>query len=188
VYGLTRATLTLIGAAGAGVLIWFATHLAGDAIDTNGDYWAAVLLLAAAGLAIALSQLLGGWTKWGWPRLSGNVFLFAFVPVLIVVGWVLLAAQPDANWFRNHVTSWSKDIGIGGLVGDMARVWQALALGLGLVLGLTLDTTGPRAAPLLRRRKAPAPGPHPLASRTPEAAAPRTDAPARPAGPPPPPE
>jgi hypothetical protein len=165
-YGLTRATLTLIGAAGAGVLLWLSTRIVGDAIDTNGDYWVTVLLIAAAGLTLVLSQLLGGWTKWGWPRFSGNVFLFAFLPVLVVVGWVLIASQPDPNWLRDHVSSWSHDIGIGGLVSDFTRVWQALAVVLGLVSGLTLDTTGPRLEPLFRRG---APGPHPLANRPAEA-------------------
>ena len=154
-YGLTRATLTLIGAGTAGFLVWLGTRVVGDKIDTNGDYWAVVLLLAAAGFTIALSQLLGGWTKWGWPRFSGNVFLFAFLPVLVVVGWVLLRSQPDGNWLRDHAASWSGDIGLGGLVGDLTRVWQALALGLGLVFGLSFDTTGPRLKPLLRRGDAP---------------------------------
>ena len=73
-YGLTRATLTLIGVAVAGVLLWLATQV----IRTTrprpraGEYWAAFGLVAAAGLVIALSQLLGGWTKWGWPRISGE--------------------------------------------------------------------------------------------------------------------
>jgi hypothetical protein len=161
VYGLTRATLTVLGVAAVGVLIWVATRIVGDSIDTNGDYWVFVLLLAASGLTIALSQLLGGWTKWGWPRISPHVFLFAFLPVLVAVGWVLLRSQPHGNWGRNHVASWSDDIGIGGLVGDFTRAWQALALIGGLVFGLTFDTTGPRLRRALVAEETPPAGPAP---------------------------
>ncbi len=66
---------------------------------------------------MALSQLFGGWTKWGWPRISVGVFLIGFLPTLVAAGWVLLSGQPDANWFQRHVTSWSGDISIDGLVG-----------------------------------------------------------------------
>ena len=31
-------------------------------------------IVAGAGLTMALSQLFGGWTKWGWPRISAGVF------------------------------------------------------------------------------------------------------------------
>src|SRR5262245_34186623 len=72
VYGLTRGTITLIGVAAAFVLLWLAYQFEGD---SNGDYWSQMALVAGAGLVMALSQLLGGWTKWGWPRLSATVFL-----------------------------------------------------------------------------------------------------------------
>ena len=65
-YGLTRGTITLIGAAAAGVLVWLATQIDDG---SNGGYWAVYGLIAAAGLMMAFSQILGGWTKWGWPRL-----------------------------------------------------------------------------------------------------------------------
>ena len=58
-YGLTRGTITLIGAAIAGLLIWLATQSDGG---SNGSYWTIVGLLAAAGLTMAFSQILGGWT------------------------------------------------------------------------------------------------------------------------------
>jgi hypothetical protein len=141
-YGLTRGTITLIGAAIAGVLIWLATQSNGG---TNGSYWTIVGLLAAAGLTMAFSQILGGWTKWGWPRISGSVFLVAFIPVLIAAGWVILAGQTVPNWFSRHATSWAGDIGLGGLLGDMLKTIPVLAFGTGLVFGLTFDTTGPRA-------------------------------------------
>jgi hypothetical protein len=142
-YGLTRATVTLISAAIAGLLIWFATQIG---TSTNGDYWAAYGVIAAAGLVMALSQLLGGWTKWGWPRLSANVLLLAFIPTLIAAGWVVVAHQPHPNWFRNHALNWSNDIGILGLVRDLTEYVAVLAFGIGLVFGYSFDTSGPRVA------------------------------------------
>jgi hypothetical protein len=140
-YGLTRGTITLIGAAVAGLLIWLATQ---SSANTNGGYWTIAGLLAAAGLTMAFSQILGGWTKWGWPRISASVFLVAFIPVLIAAGWVILAGQTVPNWFSRHATSWAGDIGLGGLLDDLVTMIPVLAFGTGLVFGLTFDTTGPR--------------------------------------------
>jgi hypothetical protein len=140
-YGLTRATTTLIFSAVAGLLIWFATQIANDHI---GGYWARIGLVAGAGLVMALSQLLGGWTKWGWPRLSAAVFLIAFVPVALVSVWVILAGEPSNGWFHNHVLAWSSDIHVGGLVNDLLDYVAVLAFGTGLVFGFSFDTTGPR--------------------------------------------
>jgi len=149
-YGLTRGTITLLGAAAAGLLVWLATQINHT---SNGGYWAVYGLIAAAGLVMAFSQILGGWTKWGWPRLSLNVFLLAFVPVLVAAGWVILATQPDANWFRGHVLSWSSDIGIGGPVNDMGEYVSVLAFGIGLVFGFTFDTSGPASYRSFGRRR-----------------------------------
>src|SRR5213592_2033985 len=141
-YGLTRATLTLIGAAVAGFLIWLGSTIAGDA-PSGGEYWAFAGLVAAAGLVMALSQLLGGWTKWGWPRISISVLLWAFIPVAIVVLWIVIFHQPHHGLGRNHIRKWSNDIGIDGLVKDFKDYVGVLSFGLGLVLGYTFDTTGP---------------------------------------------
>ncbi|HKG44215.1 MAG TPA: hypothetical protein VKB10_08235 [Gaiellaceae bacterium] len=149
-YGLTRGTITLLGAAVAGLLVWLATQVAEG---SNGGYWGVYGLIAAAGLVMALSQILGGWTKWGWPRLSVNVFLIGFIPVLVAAGWVLLATQPEANWFRDHVRGWSNDIGIQGLVADLGEVVPVLAFGIGLVFGFTFDTSGPRTYDRSGRRR-----------------------------------
>jgi len=145
-YGLTRATLTLIGAASAGVLLWLATTVVPDSLaDASlGGYWAAFGLVALGGLVMALSQLLGGWTKWGWPRVSSHVFLVGFVPTLIVGGWMLAAHEPQNYWLGRHVRSWSGDIGIDGLVDSLGLMLPAIAFGIGLVFGFTFDTTGPR--------------------------------------------
>ena len=140
-YGVTRATATLIGAGLAGFLLWLGTQFADS---SSGGYWARYGIAAAAGLVVALSQLLGGWTKWGMPRLARPVFLFAFVPALAGAGWILLFHEPGANWFGDHVIAWSGDLGIDGIVADLGSMVAALAFGLGLVIGLSFDTTGPR--------------------------------------------
>lgn len=143
--GVTRGLSTVAGAALAGILLWFATQLG---TETAGEYWSTYGLVAAAGLALALSQILGGWTKWGWPRLSTGVFVLGFLPVLIAGGWVLLARQP-ADFF--NTSNWSRDLGIFGVVGDLGELLSAIAFGIGLTLGLCFDTSGPREAVVVDR-------------------------------------
>jgi hypothetical protein len=149
-HGPTRGVMTLLGVAAAGLLAWLTTNIDDT---TTGGYWAAYGILAGAGLAMALSQLLGGWTKWGRPRLSPTVLLLAFIPTVVAVGWVVLFHQPHSNWFRAHVMSWSGDIGIRGFVDDMGgELLTMLSFGLGLVFGFCFDTTGARrpGAPTVR--------------------------------------
>jgi hypothetical protein len=142
-YGLTRATTTLIAAAVAGLLIWIATQINDEHV---GGFWAVYGLIAGAGLVMALSQLLGGWTKWGLPRMSATFFLLAFVPIAIVSLWIVLAAEPGNGWFHRHVLSWSGDLHIRGLVNDLKEYVPLFAFGIGLVFGYCFDTTGPRRA------------------------------------------
>jgi hypothetical protein len=137
--GMTRGVATLVGAAVAGVLLWLASQMG---VDTAGEYWATYSLVAAAGLAMALSQVLGGWTKWGWPRVSAGVFFLGFLPVAIVGLWVLFAQQPGDRIF--DTAGWSDDIGIAGLVSDLGELVAAVAFAIGLTLGFTVDTTGPK--------------------------------------------
>ena len=150
--------LTLVGVAAAVVLIWTAAQI-GD--DSTADYWALYGLVAAAGLVMALSQLLGGWTKWGWPRVSGTVFLLGFLPALVVAGWVLGAGQPSENWLQQHVVDWSDDLGIGGVVEDLLDLAGPLAFLAGLTFGFTFDTTGPRTREVVDREPVAAPVPTP---------------------------
>lgn len=157
-HGLTRGAMTLIGVAVAGFLIWFgasALPTQGDA--TIGEFWWAVGLIAAAGLTMALSQLVGGWTKWGRPRISRNVFLLGFMPALIAGGWAVVAAEPGDHWLGSHVRNWTDDIGLETLVGDLTKVWPALAFGVGLVLALSFDTAGPRTEPVAPADEEPVP-------------------------------
>jgi hypothetical protein len=149
--GAARGVSTLLGAAIAGFLLWLATQF--DVEGSTADYWATLGLCAAAGLAMALSQVLGGWTKWGEPRLSRGVFLLGFLPALVAGGWVLLAAMP-ADW--GNTSNWSRDLGIGGIVDDLAVVATAIAFGLGLILGLCFDTAPRRvraAEPVAPKRE-----------------------------------
>ena len=147
--GLTRGAMTLLGVVVAGFLIWWgASALPDEGDPTIGEFWWAAGLIAAAGLIMALSQLLGGWTKWGWPRVSGKVFLLGFLPALIAGGWVVVAAEPGDHWLGSHVRDWSDDLGLESLVGDLVKAWPALAFGVGLVFGFTFDTTGPRTEPV----------------------------------------
>jgi hypothetical protein len=139
-YGLTRATTTLIAAGAAGLLIWLATRINGE---TVGGFWAVYGLIAGAGLVMALSQLLGGWTKWGWPRLAISFLLTAFVPIAFVSLWIVLAAEPGNGWFHRHVLAWSSDIHIDGLVNDLKEYVSVFAFGIGLVFGYSFDTAGP---------------------------------------------
>jgi hypothetical protein len=147
-YVLTRGVATLLGVAVAGVLTWLAADTFDDgAVFENDDiarYWAVVGVLAAAGLVMALSQLLGGWTKWGRPRISASVFLLAFVPALVVGGWVLVYLHPGGGWLPDNVRDWSDDLGIENVVEDLRVFFPAIAFALGLVFGLIFDTSGPR--------------------------------------------
>jgi hypothetical protein len=155
--------VTLLGAAVAGLLIWITTQVNDK---TTGGYWAVYGLIAAAGLVMALSQLLGGWTKWGVPRIAINVFLLAFIPTLIAAGWVIVAHQPHPNWFRNHVLNWSSDISILGLVRDFTEYVSVLAFGIGLVFGFSFDTAGPAERGQIGRRRRAAAVPAGGAART----------------------
>jgi hypothetical protein len=150
-YGLTRGALTLVGAAAAGLLLWIAANIVpSDGALSEGGHWAIAGLVAAAGLTMAFSQILGGWTKWGWPRVSGNVFVIAFLPVFVAGGWIVAASEPGEHWLGGHVRSWSGHLGIGGVVGDLTIMFPAIAFGIGLVYGLTFDTTGPRIPKRMR--------------------------------------
>jgi hypothetical protein len=147
---LVRALFTLAGVAAAGLLIWLAQTF--DLTSTNG-FWAAMGLIAAAGLSLGLSQLLGGWTKWGLPVMSPGVFLLAFIPTAIVVGWILLATQPDGGWQQGRFSGWSSDLGITGFVNDLGTLPAALAMGLGIVFAFTFDTTGPRTRDVVEEER-----------------------------------
>ena len=142
-YDATRGLTTLAAAGGAGVLLWVAT-LVGQ--RTDGRFWAEMGIVAGAGLVMALSQLIGGWTKGLRLRVSPSTFALAFLPVLVVVGWIMMASQPGHGWYEGTFVRWTHDIGLTGLVHDLALWHGVLAFGFGLVFGLTFDTV-PALAP-----------------------------------------
>jgi hypothetical protein len=142
--GLTRGLFTLMGAAAAIFLAWLAAE-AFTLGDGSTDFWIAMGLIAGAGLALGFSQLFGGWTKWGVPRISSGVFLFGWIPTAVVSGWILMTMQPEGGWQQGRLEDWSDSIGILGFV-DNFEGWLAAvpALLLGLVTAFIFDTTGPR--------------------------------------------
>lgn len=135
-WGRALGTLLAVGVAGA--LLWFVPHFNRW---TTGGYWAVMTLMAAAGAVIGFSQLRG----------SGGAatarFVFVLLPVAVVTGWVLVASQPQGNWFRDHVRSWSGDLGIDGVVDNLDNHVAVVAFGLGVIFGVRFDRR------LLRRRK-----------------------------------
>jgi hypothetical protein len=147
--GATRATTTLLAVVAAGFLFWVGAKVV-DPLHNDGlsagDFWLWMATLAAAGFVMALAQLLGGWTKWGWPRISMPVFVGAFLPALVAGLWILFFHQPGNSWLTTHVRSWSDDIGIDNLVSELGIAVPAIGFALGLLFGLTFDTTGPVVA------------------------------------------
>jgi hypothetical protein len=146
---VVRALFTLAGVAVAGLLIWIASNFD---LGQTSEFWAVMGLLAGAGLALGLSQLLGGWTKWGVPRISAAVLLFAWLPALVAAGWVLLATQPTGGWQQSRFESWSDNIGLLGFVRDLGLFPAAIALAFGVVTAFIFDTTGPRERHVERTR------------------------------------
>jgi hypothetical protein len=125
-----RALATLLASAAAGFLLWFTPHF--NRWSTSG-YWGVIAVLALAGVLIGLSQLHG---RDGNPTTS---FLLAFLPVLFAAGWVILAAEPRASLVRDHVVSWSGDMGILHAIRNLAEHVAVLAFGLGAVFGVTFE-------------------------------------------------
>jgi hypothetical protein len=74
-------------------------------------------------------------------------------PVLIAVGWVVVAHQPHGNWPRHHVLAWSGSIHIRSLVDDLTGYVGVLASEIGLVFGYSFDTSGPRRRAALTDRR-----------------------------------
>ena len=135
-YDATRGLTTLVAVGAAGVLLWAATLVG---VQSVTRFWESMGIVAAAGLVLALSQVIGGWTKGGHTRISPTTFLLGFLPTLVCVGWILMATQPGNGWHEGTVTSWSHSLGIMGLVHSLGLWHGVLAFGFGLVLGTTMD-------------------------------------------------
>jgi hypothetical protein len=133
-----RVLGTLLAAAAAGFLLWLAAQFN---MNHTGGYWAAMGVIAGCGLLLGLAQLRGA---------GGNppaMLVLGFLPVLVCAGWVIIAAEPNANWFRDHVGRWSGDIGIRSVVTDVSTWKGVLAFGIGLVFAYTIEPG------MLRRRR-----------------------------------
>jgi hypothetical protein len=141
--GMARAFATLLAAAVTGVLLWVAGHFD---TGTTGGYWAALGLVAAGGFLFALAQVRGA---------SGNprgMFAFAFLPIAIAVGWILVVGQPTPNWFADHFGTWSRDVGIEGAVAFPAQFLGVMAFALGFVFGLVLEPRRVRRTEVVTER------------------------------------
>ncbi len=145
-YDATRGLTTALAAGVAGLLLWCATQVGVQGVSR---FWESMAIVAAAGLVLALSQGIGGWTKGGRVRISPTTFLLAFLPVLVCVGWILMATQPGSGWHEGRIVAWSQSVGISSLVHSLGLWHGVLAFGLGLVLGMSFDTIqAPAARPV----------------------------------------
>jgi hypothetical protein len=128
---MSRPLATLAALAAGGFGLWLAGHWDRT---TNGGYWAALGVVALAGLLLGLAQL---------RATDGNapgMLLLAWLPLTIVAGWVLVHEQPVVNDFRAHVRDWSADLGLTDAIGYLGPFVPVLAFAIGLVFGLTLLT------------------------------------------------
>jgi len=135
-YDATRGLTLALAAALAGLLLYLATQVGQQ---STVRFWEEMGIVAAAGLVLALAPVLGGWSSGLQLRLSPGTFLLGFVPVLVVVGWILMATQPGNGWHEGTIVRWSHDMGLMGLIHDLGLWHGALAFGFGLMLGTTMD-------------------------------------------------
>jgi len=127
---MSRAGALLLARAAAGALLWVAAQFRRQ---TTGGYWAAYAVIGAAGLVFGVAQIRG---RTGHPL---AVFLFAFLPVLIVGGWVLLALQPPGSHGRGQILAWSGHLGITDVVRDLGTWLGVIAFGIGYTLGAVFE-------------------------------------------------
>ena len=135
-YDASRGLTLALAAALAGLGLWGAAQIG---VQTTARFWLSMAIVAGAGLVIALANHVGTWTKGLRLRLSPSTFALAFLPVLVCVGWILVATQPGSGWEEGRLHSWSDSIGILGVVHTVGLWHGVLAFGLGLMLGLSFD-------------------------------------------------
>jgi hypothetical protein len=135
-YDASRGLTLAFAAALAGLGLWGAAQVG---TQTTERFWIAMAIVGGAGLLIALANHVGTWTKGLRMRVSPTTFVLAFLPVLVCVGWVLIASQPGNGWQEGRIHSWSDTIGILGVVHSIGLWSGVLAFGLGLMLGLSFD-------------------------------------------------
>jgi hypothetical protein len=136
-YDASRGLTLAFAAALAGLGLWGAAQIG---TQTPNRFWVAMAVVAGAGLLLTLANHVGTWTKGLRLRPSLGTFVLAFLPVLVCVGWILIASQPGGSgWQQGRIDSWSNSIGILGVVHSIGLWHGVLAFGFGLVLGLSLD-------------------------------------------------
>jgi hypothetical protein len=135
-YDASRGLTLALAAALAGLGLWGAAEVG---TQTTGRFWIAMAIVAGAGLVMALANHVGTWTKGLRLRISPSTFVIAFLPVLVCVGWILVATQPGSGWQEGRLDHWSNSIGIMGLVKSVGLWHGVLAFGFGLVLGQCFD-------------------------------------------------
>ncbi len=135
-YDASRGLTLAFAAALAGLALWGAAQVG---TQTTGRFWIALAIVGAAGLLLTLANHVGTWTKGLRLRVSPSTFALAFLPVLVCVGWILLAGQPGSGWQEGRIDHWSSSIGILGVVHSIGLWHGVLAFGFGVVLGLSLD-------------------------------------------------
>lgn len=135
-YETTRGLTAGVAAGVAGLLLWVATHVG---TQTAGRFWAAMAIVAGAGAVASVAQAVSGWTKGLRLRISTGTVIFAFLPTLVCVAWILIATQPADGFAQGHVVSWSRSLGLLGVIYDLALWHGALAFATGLVFGQTWD-------------------------------------------------
>jgi hypothetical protein len=135
-YDASRGLTLALAAALAGLGLWGATRVG---TQTTGRFWLSLAIVAGAGLLVALANHVGTWTKALRLRTSPGTFALAFLPLLVCVGWILIASQPGRGWEEGRIASWSSSIGVLGVVHSLGLWHGVLAFAFGLVLGLSLD-------------------------------------------------
>ena len=135
-YDVTRGLTLALFAGVAGLALWGATQVG---TTTAGRFWLAMVIVAGAGLLLTLANHVGTWTKGLRMRMSPTTFVAAFLPVLVCVGWILIARQPGTGWEEGRIDTWSMSLGILGAVHAIGVWGGVLAFGFGAMLGLSLD-------------------------------------------------
>ena len=126
---MSRPLAILVAAAAGGAGLWLASHWD---FKTNGGYWATLGVVAGAGLLLGVAQLRSPF------RDARGMAALALLPIAVVAGWVLVAAQPEAGAVRDDMRGWSADLGLLDVVDYLTQFVPVLAFAIGLVTGLTL--------------------------------------------------
>ncbi|HZR92320.1 MAG TPA: hypothetical protein VFA44_07935, partial [Gaiellaceae bacterium] len=119
-YDTTRGLTLAVAAGVAGLLLWLATQVGTQSV---GRFWAAMGIVAGAGFLLALAQVVGSRTSGLRLRLSPGTFAFAFLPVLVCVGWIMFASQPGHGLWEGRIHSWSGSLGLLGVIHSLA-LWH----------------------------------------------------------------